>query len=128
MILAIALLAAQDRVAIDPPTEAAPDRRWSIQADPYADAPYRQEQCPEQTGDTIVVCARPNTELRLPLPAERGPPDGPRTSVAYLDGAEGPQAAPCATSQKGCTVGLDLIGSARVLYKAGKKIVDPDAD
>jgi hypothetical protein len=120
------LLAVQapERVSIDPPTQAAPEPRWSIQADPYADAPYRQEQCPEQAGDTVVVCARPNTELRLPLPAERGPPDGPRTSVAYLDGAEMPQAAPCATMQKGCTVGLDLIGSARVLYKAGKRIVE----
>ncbi len=128
MILALLLLAAQERVAIDPPSQAAPERRWSIKTDPYADAPYAAERCPEPTGDSIVVCARPNTELRLPLPAERGPPDGPRKPVAYLDGAEGPRSAPCATIQQGCTTGLDLIGGARVLYKAAKKIGDPDAD
>lgn len=128
MILALLLVqAAPERVAIDPPTEAAPERTWSIKADPYADAPYMTKRCPAESSD-VVVCARPNTELRLPLPAERGPPEGPRKSVAYLDGAQMPQGAPCAAMQKGCTTGVDLIGGAKFLYKLGKKIADPDAD
>lgn len=128
MMLALVLIqVAAARVPIDPPTQAAPDRTWSIKADPYADAPYRTERCPE-SGSDVVVCARPDTGLRLPLPAERGPPDGPRKSVAYLDGAEGPQGTPCAAMQKGCTTGVDLVRGAKFLYKLGKKIADPDAD
>ncbi|WP_374944458.1 hypothetical protein [Sphingomonas sp.] len=128
MIAALLLIqAVPARMPIDPPTQAAPERSWSIKTDPYAQAPYATERCPENSSD-VVVCARPNAELRLPLPAERGPPDGPRKSVAYLDGAQGPQAAPCGAQQKGCTTGVDLIGGAKFLYKLGKKIADPDGE
>jgi hypothetical protein len=124
----LAAAQAPERIPIDPPTQAAPTGSWSIQTDPCADSPYTPEgACPVGSRD-VVVCARPNTELRLPLPAERGPPEGPRTSVAYLDGAEGPRGAPCSAVQQGCTTGVDLIRGALTLYRLGKKVIDPQGE
>lgn len=49
-----------------------------------------------------------NQEQRLPLPDERGPPDGPVASNPNLtgSGALAAEATPCAARQGGCTVGF----------------------
>ncbi|HEU0066061.1 MAG TPA: hypothetical protein VFQ57_02345 [Sphingomonas sp.] len=129
MIAALLLIAVQDRVPIDPPTEAAPERRWSILADPYArTALAGGPPCPDSNPGEVVVCARNTIEERLPLPEERGPPDGPRKVVKYLDGAQGPSGPPCAADLTGCTTGIDLIGGVVKVFKAAKKITNPDAE
>ena len=135
MLLALMLLAAQDvpRGQDAPPEEkprtataTAPEgtQSWSILADP----------CASVTGDPakdeIVVCgSTAATSPRLPLPAERGPPDRPMPSNPYMTGtgALAATAAPCATLSEGCTVGIDLFGGGTALIRLIGKVADPDS-
>ena len=117
MLTALALLLAQTAV------QTAPDgtQRWSILADPCAAA---------RTQDEIVVCARgTETTPRLPLPAERGPPDRPMPSNPDVSGAGALAAAqtPCATDSNGCTVGLDIFGAGTALIRGVGKLIDRDS-
>jgi hypothetical protein len=85
------------------PGHGAPPVRISILVDPTPACP------PSVPGSKdVVVCARPNQEQRLPLPDERGPPDGPVASNPELtgSGALAAEATPCAARQGGCTVGF----------------------
>ena len=78
MILMILLFQATTGVA--PPPDA-PDR-FSILVDASPPCPP-VHAAREDKGD-IVVCARSNQQQRLPLPDERGPPDGPAPSNPYM--------------------------------------------
>jgi hypothetical protein len=85
------------------PGRGAPPARISILVDPTPACPP-----PAQGSKDVVVCARPNQEQRLPLPDERGPPNGPVASNPELtgSGALAAEATPCAAHQGGCTVGF----------------------
>jgi hypothetical protein len=91
------------------PGDAARSRAWhaarriSILVDPTPACPP-----PVQGSKDVVVCARPNQEQRLPLPDERGPPDGPVPVNPNMtgSGALAAEATPCAAHQGGCTVGF----------------------
>ena len=102
-------------------TSAAAPERFSILA------PVQTEPCkrqPPPTPEEVVVCATVIPTQRLPLPAERGPPDRPTAVNPYLrpDVAMNAAAAPCATVQGGCQVGVD-VGAVRLLGK----LVDPNS-
>lgn len=96
-------------------------QRWSVLAEPCASA---------QTGaDQIVVCGKDVNAPRLPLPAERGPPDRPmpsnpdRTGIGALNAVE----TPCAARVGGCQVGVDIFGAATTLVRGVGKVVSPDS-
>lgn len=130
---AVMVLAMQDA----PPVEQAPDappgstvskpvvaadgtQRWSILVDPCASVDGGREE--------IVVCGSAMASSpRLPLPAERGPPDRPMPSNPYLSGsgALASAAAPCATLSQGCTTGLNLFGGGTALIRLIQKLVSP---
>lgn len=124
--LLLAGAAAQDRpVAATEATVQAPQQaadgtqRWSVLADPCASA---------QTGpDAIVVCGKGVDVPRLPLPAERGPPDRPMPGNPDGSGAGALAltSAPCATRMAGCTTGIDLFGAATTAVRLVGKAVDP---
>lgn len=128
---ALLLLAAAPQQVTGPPSDAtvsepevAADgtQRWSILVDPCASV--------QGDGTEIVVCGAASAENpRLPLPAERGPPDRPVPSNPYLTGSGALAAtiAPCPTRSEGCTTGLDLFGGGTFLVRAIGKIVDPDS-
>ena len=83
--------------------------RFSILANP--------QSCHTESGtDDIVVCGE-REGPRLPLPDDRGPPEGPQPSNPELTGtgALAASATPCAASQWGCQVG---IGPPPVVVKA----------
>jgi len=83
-----------------PPADPKPGEKFSILADPVP-------VCPKDAND-VVVCARSNEEQRLPLPDDRGPPDGPVPSNPYVTGrgALAAEGTPCGASMGGCTVGF----------------------
>ncbi|MCW3846183.1 hypothetical protein OF829_02960 [Sphingomonas sp. LB-2] len=105
-----------------PHVDADGTQRWSILADPCAAVTG------DPTRDEIVVCGSAAAgSPRLPLPAERGPPDRPMPSNPYVTG-RGALAAtvpPCATLSQGCTTGIDLFGGATALVRLMGKAVDP---
>ena len=70
----------------------------------------------------IVVCKGRDQALRLPLPVERGPIDGPRRRNG--DVSSTPPGPPCPPG--GCT-GINLLSVPKVFYKIVEKIVDPDS-
>lgn len=113
--------APQGSSVAQPAREADGTQRWSILADP----------CPSAQGqDEILVCGTAMADAqRLPLPAERGPPDGPIPSNPDLSGtgALAVAGAPCATRSEGCGTGLDIFGGATFLVRAVGKIVDGDS-
>lgn len=80
--------------------------------------------------EEIVVCKRTGRAPRLPLPAERGPREGPRTATGEIAAAS---AAPvrkgsCGVqaSDQGCIGGLPIIAGAILLVKMAGKLIDPD--
>lgn len=120
----------QDRAAAAAPTSAtvnAPQQamdgtqRWSVLADPCASA--------QTNGDQIVVCGKGEQAPRLPLPAERGPPDRPMPSNPNLSGIGALEAVPtpCAARVGGCQVGIDIFGGATALVRGVGKIIDPNS-
>ncbi|HWK36939.1 hypothetical protein [Sphingomonas sp.] len=122
MLIAVLLVLAgvQDATVAQPAVASDGTQRWSILADPCASP---------GNGDDIVVCGRGIPEARLPLPAERGPPDRPMPSNPNLTGmgALAAAAPPCAAAIGGCTVGVDVFGGAAFLVRAAGKIIDPDS-
>ncbi len=123
LIAALLLLAgAQDApAAAKPEQDADGTRRWSILVDPCASARTGPEQ--------IVVCGDVASNPRLPLPAERGPPDHPMPSNPDLSGAGALAAtnAPCGTRMGGCATGIDLFGGGTALVRLVGKVIDPDS-
>jgi hypothetical protein len=85
------------------PGHGTPPARISILVDPTPVCPP-----PVPGSKDVVVCARRDQEQRLPLPDERGPPDGPVASNPELtgSGALAAVATPCGARQGGCTVGF----------------------
>lgn len=81
--------------------------------------------CPEGADGEIVVCAAPD-KPRLPLPDERGPPDGPRRPTgdprAALDAGD-----PGACALRGCQVGVNVIGAGTAAIRLIGKLIDPDS-
>ncbi len=72
--------------------------------------------------DVIIVCKGRDASLRLPLPDERGPPNGPRRPTGDLSArAPGP---PCPPG--GCT-GINLLAVPKVLFQLAQKVIDPDS-
>ncbi len=67
----------------------------------------------------IVVCSR-DESARLPLPDERGPPDGPYRPVGEARADPGP---PCPPT--GCT-GVNLLKVPIFLFRLARKLADPD--
>ena len=109
-----------DTTANRPETDKDGTQRWSILVDPCASVTGNQ--------DDIVVCgAAAAGSPRLPLPAERGPPDRPVPGNPYLSGsgALASVSAPCATRSEGCTTGINLLGGATTLVRLIGKVVDP---
>lgn len=84
--------------------------------------------CPRPTGDDIVVCGQ-NGNPRLPLPDERGPPDGPAPSNPDLTGgaALAQTVTPCAASQGGCRSGINLFAAGTAAIRLVGKLVDPNS-
>jgi hypothetical protein len=124
----LALVGAQDvpfppQAKQDAPAKAADgSERWSILADPCAAATSNR--------DDIVVCGSTAAATpRLPLPAERGPPDRPMPSNGDLSGAGAlaATASPCATLSQGCTTGVDIVGGATSVARLVGKAIDPDS-
>jgi hypothetical protein len=109
--------------AVTPPV--APER-FSILA-PVQTEPCRRQPLP--TPEEVVVCATVIPTQRLPLPAERGPPDRPTAVNPYLrpDVAMNAAAAPCATVQGGCQVGVDMIGVGVGAVRLLGKLIDPNS-
>lgn len=121
LIAATLLLAAAQEAPASAPQDAGAPQRWSILVDPCAGA---------RTPDEIVVCGQGASPApRLPLPAERGPPDHPAPSNPDLSGMGALAAAspPCATRSEGCTTGVDLIGGGTFLIRAVEKLVDSES-
>lgn len=94
---------------------------WSVLAEPCSSA--------RSGAEDIVVCGRVAPTPRLPLPADREPPDRPMPSNPDVTGigALRAAAAPCATRSEGCTVGLNLIGPAVTLVRGVGKILSPES-
>ncbi len=72
--------------------------------------------------EEILVCKGRDSALRLPLPDERGPPDGPRLPTG--DPTTKIPGAPCPPG--GCT-GINLLKVPGVLFKIVQKVIDPDS-
>ncbi len=121
IVASLMLAVPQEAPAAPPAQDAGASQRWSILADPCAGA---------RTADEIVVCGQgASPEPRLPLPAERGPPDHPAPSNPDLSGmgALAASVPPCATRSEGCTTGVDLIGGGTFLVRAVEKLVDSES-
>lgn len=110
------------RATVNAPEQAANGaQRWSVLAEPCAAAPAGADQ--------IVVCGKDVNAPRLPLPAERGPPDRPmpsnpdRTGIGALNAVE----TPCAARVGGCQVGVDIFGAATTLVRGVGKVISPDS-
>ena len=124
--LAFALLALaglQDDTVAAPRQSADGTQRWSILV---------EQPCaiPRGPADEIVVCAQGEKQPeRLPLPAERGPPDHPVPSNRDLSGAGAlaAVASPCATLSQGCTTGIDFFGAGTALVRGVGKLVDSNS-
>jgi hypothetical protein len=103
LLLLLAQVASPAPATPPDPGHGTPPARISILVDPTPACPP-----PVQGSKDVVVCARPNQEQRLPLPGERGPPDGPVASNPELtgSGALAAEGTPCAAHQGGCTVGF----------------------
>lgn len=126
MLFAALLIVAQES-SVAPAAQVTPDPKakpvWSIKADPCATARGGLNE--------IVVCGSAQDSPRLPLPAERGPPDHPVPSNPNVTGegalAVATAGAPCAARVGGCQVGLDIFGAATFLVRAVGKAVDPNS-
>jgi hypothetical protein len=92
--------------------QTAPPQSFSILHEPCA-----------SNGTEVVVCARKPD--RLPLPNDRGPPDGPTPSNLDLTGMGALAPVPCAARQRGCQVGVDVIGMGVAAVRLVGKIIDP---
>jgi len=101
----------------------APPERFSILAPPPAAC-----RSPGPASEDIVVCASAES-ARLPLPEERGPPRRPLAANPYLDGrgAMAMDATPCAATQRGCQVGVDVFGAGTAAVRLIQKLVAPDS-
>ncbi|MEH3040820.1 MAG: hypothetical protein PGN21_12225 [Sphingomonas paucimobilis] len=118
-----AMLVLLGQVATPAVPLASPPERISILVDPCA------SQRRHSQDDEILVCGEGVREPRLPLPAERGPPDRPLASNPYADGRGAQLAAadPCATRSEGCTTGVDMIGGGVFAIRAIGKLIDPNS-
>lgn len=105
------------------PAAATPPERISILVDPCASRRRNSQD------DDILVCGTGTRDPRIPLPAERTPPDRPLASNPYADGSGAAAAAvsPCATLSQGCTTGVDVFGGGTFLVRAVGKLIDPDS-
>ncbi len=126
MILAL-LLQAAAATTTPPPAPISPPvpQRFSILADPCART--------SDDGRDIVVCGSTQASSpRLPLPDERGPPDGPVASNPELSAvrALALESPPCAASQKGCQVGIGppIMPIARAAVGAVKSMLAKKPD
>ena len=118
LLIALALAAAQQGVAPAGPVSA---KSFSILADPCARAR-------SQPGTDVVVCGTTATDSpRLPLPAERGPPDHAVASNPNRSGigALAAETTPCAAVQRGCQVGVDIVGAGTGVIRLVQKLVSP---
>lgn len=83
------------------------------------------QPCTSSDTDVVVCARRPE---RLPLPGERGPPDGPRRPTGDpLAGMEHAGDSICESRQKGCTVGVDIFGAGTAAIRLVGKLIDPDS-
>jgi len=109
ILLALAMLQAAPPATQTTATVAQPERtphggeRFSI----LVDTP----PCPSgKASNEVVVCGREgeSQQPRLPLPDERGPPEGPAPSNPELSGsgALAAEGTPCAAHMGGCQVGF----------------------
>lgn len=123
-LLALMLAAAQQGApAPAPAAPAAAPQRFSILADPCA----RERSLP---GTDVVVCGRNAADSpRLPLPAERGPPDRPIPSNPNMSGVGALAASntPCAAVPRGCQVGVDVFGAGTSAIRLVQKLIAPDS-
>ena len=105
------------------PLAAPPPERISILVDPCASRRRNSQD------DEILVCGEAARDPRIPLPAERTPPDRPLASNPYADGRGAALAAsdPCATRSEGCTTGVDMIGGGVFAIRAIGKLIDPNS-
>lgn len=96
-----------------------------LQATPPSERFSILANCPRGQGDEVVVCA-PAQAPRLPLPAERGPPDGPRKPTgdprAALDAGD-----PGACAMRGCQVGVNVVGIGVAAVRLVGKLIDPSS-
>ena len=105
------------------PAAAPPPQSFSILVDPCA----RARSAP---GTDVVVCGRAAADSpRLPLPAERGPPDRPIPSNPDRSGMGALAASdtPCAAVPRGCQVGVDVFGAGTSVVRLVQKLVSPDS-
>ncbi len=110
-------------IALGQTAAASPPERISILVDPCASRRRNSQD------DEILVCGEQARDPRIPLPAERAPPDRPLASNPYADGrgAIAASASPCATRSEGCTTGVDMIGGGAFAIRAIGKLIDPDS-
>lgn len=80
--------------------------------------------CPEATGDEIVVCGE-----TAPVKPDRGPPDRPVPSNPALSArvALGQQATPCSATQWGCASQVDLVAAGTAAIRFVGKLIDPES-
>ena len=126
----LALLAAAPAAAQAPALDAAQalERAREMTAMPSADCP-RNPFDP----DEILVCGRDESaRQRLPLPAERGPREGPRGATGEVAAAS---AAPirshgCSVMQGGeiCSGGISVLAAVPLLVKGVITLIDPEAE
>jgi len=117
-LILLALAAAPQQPAAHP---APPPQRFSILVDPCARAR-------SQPGTDVVVCGNTAADSpRLPLPAERGPPDHPVASNPDKTGirALAAEPTPCAAVQRGCQVGVNMVGAGTSVVRLVQKLVSP---
>lgn len=95
-----------------------------VQATPPQSFSILHEPC-ASSGTEVVVCARKPD--RLPLPDERGPPDGPTPSNPDVTGTGALAPVACAARQRGCQVGVDVIGMGVAAVRLVGKLIDPDS-
>lgn len=80
----------------------------------------------------IVVCAESNAKHRLPLPDERGPPEGLRLASGNIPSASARRVytGGCGTIQgeRMCGGGISILSAVPLLFKGIKKLADPDGD
>jgi hypothetical protein len=90
--------------------------------------------CQRPKDNEVIVCGvggRGGSPDRLPLPAERGPPDHPRLAVGEVrpDMSAPPGMSSCASQDPGtrCGGSVDLIGAAIAGVRLVRALVDRDS-
>lgn len=118
------LMAGAIRLATAPAGAAIPDDLMTRYRKMTSVTPTERVNCADRRGaadDEILVCKGRDAALRLPLPDERGPPDGARRPTG--DVSSRAPAPPCPPG--GCT-GINLFAVPKVLFQIVQKVIDPD--